>query len=453
MRVTPPSALLRADRATLYDGPGGGIMGKKYAIVGGKLVDGTGSAPVENALILIGEDGRIEYAGKHEDVPAEAGYNSIDAAGKTVMPGLIDTHLHFSGNLTDDDTDWVMQPLLEKQAVAVKQAYDCLTHGLTTVCEVGRFGIHVRNCINNGVFKGPRVYATGLGFCRTAGHGDSHRCSQLENKQSHPWGDQVDGPWELRRAVRQRLREDPDAIKIWATGGGIWRWDSGRAQHYCAEEIQAVIDEAKMVGIPVWSHCYNSHSAAYDSVRFGCEQLIHGFDIDERTMDLMAEQGTFFTPTIGFLPTWYSTYPPVYVPEIHDRFPGDTLVEKELQRNYDCLREAKRRGVVFTIGSDSFSFVTPYGYVTIAEMYDFVDKVGISPLETITCATLNGAKMAHCDDETGSLEVGKCADLLVVNGDPAVNIHDLKPENMDLIMKDGEIVVAGSFGERNRWSA
>ena len=170
-------------------------------------------------------------------------------------------------------------------------------------------------------------------------------------------------------------------------------------------------------------------------------------------MDLMAEQGTFFTPTIGFLPTWYSTYPPVYVPEIHDRFPGDTLVEKELQRNYDCLREAKRRGVVFTIGSDSFSFVTPYGYVTIAEMYDFVDKVGISPLETITCATLNGAKMAHCDDETGSLEVGKCADLLVVNGDPAVNIHDLKPENMDLIMKDGEIVVAGSFGERNRWSA
>ena len=141
------------------------------------------------------------------------------------------------------------------------------------------------------------------------------------------------------------------------------------------------------------------------------------------------------------------------MPEIHDRFSGDTLVEKELQRNYDCLREAKRRGVVFTIGSDSFSFVTPYGYVTIDEMYDFVDKVGFSPLETITCATLNGAKMAHCDDETGSLEVGKCADLLIVNGDPAVNIHDLTPENMDVIMKDGEIVVAGSFGERNRWSA
>ncbi len=113
-------------------------MGKKYAIVGGKLIDGTGAEPVENSLVRVDENGKIEYAGAHQDTPE--GYEVIDAAGKTVRPGLIDTHLHFSGNLTYDDTDWVMQPLLEKQAVAVKQAYDCLTHGLTTVCEIGRFG-------------------------------------------------------------------------------------------------------------------------------------------------------------------------------------------------------------------------------------------------------------------------------------------------------------------------
>jgi len=396
------------------------------------------------------DNGKIEYAGAMQDLPE--GVEVIDAAGKTVLPGLIDTHLHFSGNLTDDDTDWVMQPLLEKQAVAVKQAYDCLTHGLTTVCEIGRFGIQIRDCIDKGVFKGPRVLATGLGFCRVAGHGDSHHCTQELNKESHPWGDQVDGPWDLRKAVRRRLRENPDAIKIWATGGGIWRWDSGRDQHYCSEEIQAVVEEAKMVGIPVWSHCYNNHAAAYDSVRFGCEQLIHGFDIDERTMDLMAEQGTFFTPTIAFLPTWYATYPPVYVPELHDKYEG-TLVEKELQRNYDCLREAKKRGVVMTIGSDSFSFVTPYGTCSIEEMYEFVDKIGFTPVETITCATLNGAKMCHIEDETGSIEAGKCADLLVVNGDVAADIHVLNTDNMDVIMKDGWIVEAGTFGEANKYSA
>lgn len=425
-------------------------MSTKYAIVGGKLIDGTGAEPVENSLVLVDDNGKIEYAGAMQDLPE--GVEVIDAAGKTVLPGLIDTHLHFSGNLTDDDTDWVMQPLLEKQAVAVKQAYDCLTHGLTTVCEIGRFGIQIRDCIDKGVFKGPRVLATGLGFCRVAGHGDSHHCSQELNKESHPWGDQVDGPWDLRKAVRRRLRENPDAIKIWATGGGIWRWDSGRDQHYCSEEIQAVVEEAKMVGIPVWSHCYNNHAAAYDSVRFGCEQLIHGFDIDERTMDLMAEQGTFFTPTIAFLPTWYATYPPVYVPELHDKYEG-TLVEKELQRNYDCLREAKKRGVVMTIGSDSFSFVTPYGTCSIEEMYEFVDKIGFTPVETITCATLNGAKMCHIEDETGSIEAGKCADLLVVNGDVAADIHVLNTDNMDVIMKNGWIVEAGTFGEANKYSA
>ena len=156
--------------------------------------------------------------------------------------------------------------------------------------------------------------------------------------------------------------------------------------------------------------------------------------------------------TIAFLPTWYATYPPVYVPELHDKYEG-TLVEKELQRNYDCLREAKKRGVVMTIGSDSFSFVTPYGTCSIEEMYEFVDKIGFTPVETITCATLNGAKMCHIEDETGSIEAGKCADLLVVNGDVAADIHVLNTDNMDVIMKDGWIVEAGTFGEANKYSA
>ncbi len=410
----------------------------KYAFRGGTLVDGTGAAPVTDSLVLV-DDKKIAYAGPGTEVPE--GYDVVDATGKTVMPGIIDTHLHFSGNLTDDDDDWVIESVPQKQVVAVKQAYDALTHGLTTVCEIGRNGIAIRDVINMGVMKGPRIFATGLGFCRTAGHGDAHRLPQDYNKASHPWGDQVDGPWELRRAVRRRLRENPDAIKIWATGGGIWRWDSGRDQHYCYEEIKAVCDEAAMVGIPVWSHSYNSVSAAYDSVRAGCEQLIHGFELDERTMDLMVEQGTFFTPTIGFLPTWYATYPPVYVPEIHDKFPGSTVVEKELQRTYANLREANDRGVTLTIGSDSFSFVTPYGYVTIDEIYDFVDKAGIPTLDAIKAATLNGARMVHKQDEFGSLESGKLADLLVVRGDVASNIHNLTPENMDVIMKEGDVVV------------
>ena len=413
----------------------------KIAFVGGKLVDGTGAAPVEDSLVLV-DDKKIAYAGPRTEVPE--GYEVRDIQGRTIMPGLIDTHLHFSGNLTDNDNDWVIESVAQKQACAVKQSWDALSHGLTTVCEIGRNGIAIRDLVNMGVMEGPRIFATGLGFCRVAGHGDCHQLPQEISKNGHPWGDQVDGPWDLRKAVRRRLRENPDAIKIWATGGGIWHWDSGRDQHYCYEEIKAVCDEAAMVGIPVWSHSYNSFSAAYDSVRCGCEQMIHGFELDAKTMDLMCEQGTFFTPTIGFLPTWYGTYPPEWTPEL-DAFPGDTVVEKGLNRTYENLRAANERGVTLTIGSDSFSFVTPYGYVTIDEMYDFVEKVGISILDTVAAATYNGAKMLGKENEFGAVKEGLSADILVVKGDVANNIRDLTPENMDVIMKEGKIIDRGSF--------
>lgn len=413
----------------------------KYAFAGGQLVDGTGAAPINDSLVLV-EDDKLTYAGRRTEIPE--GFELRDVSGRTVMPGLVDTHLHFSGNLTDNDNDWVIESVAQKQACAVKQAYDALTHGLTTVVEIGRNGIAIRDLVNMGVMKGPRIFATGLGFCRVAGHGDSHHLPLQISKDSHPWGYQADGPWELRRAIRMRLRENPDAIKIWATGGGIWRWDSDRLQLFSTEEIQAIAEECAMVHIPLYAHSYNNSDAAYDCVRFGCTQMIHGFELDERTMNLMAEKGTFFTPTIGFLPTWYSTYPPEWTPEL-DAFPGETVVEKGLARTYANLRRAYELGITVTIGSDSFSFVTPYGYVSIDEMYDFVDKVGIPILDAIKAATSNGAKMLGKEDEFGSLEAGKSADLLVVKGDVARDIHALTPDAMEVIMKSGDIVIKGAL--------
>ena len=413
----------------------------KYAFAGGQLVDGTGAAPINDSLVLV-EDDKLTYAGRRTEIPE--GFELRDVSGRTVMPGLVDTHLHFSGNLTDNDNDWVIESVAQKQACAVKQAYDALTHGLTTVVEIGRNGIAIRDLVNMGVMKGPRIFATGLGFCRVAGHGDSHHLPLQISKDSHPWGYQADGPWELRRAIRMRLRENPDAIKIWATGGGIWRWDSDRLQLFSTEEIQAIAEECAMVHIPLYAHSYNNFDAAYDCVRFGCTQMIHGFELDERTMNLMAEKGTFFTPTIGFLPTWYSTYPPEWTPEL-DAFPGETVVEKGLARTYANLRRAYELGITVTIGSDSFSFVTPYGYVSIDEMYDFVDKVGIPILDAIKAATSNGAKMLGKEDEFGSLEAGKSADLLVVKGGVARDIHALTPDAMEVIMKGGDIVIKGAL--------
>ena len=146
----------------------------KTAFTGGLLIDGTGAAAVKNSLVLVG-NGKIIYAGPARDIPEGEGYDVVDITGKTIMPGLVDAHLHFSGNLTENDNDWVLEDNIQKAVVAVQQAHECLESGLTTVGEISRFGIHIRNMVEAGVMKGPRIVATGLGFCATAGHGDSHR--------------------------------------------------------------------------------------------------------------------------------------------------------------------------------------------------------------------------------------------------------------------------------------
>lgn len=406
----------------------------KIAFTGGLLIDGTGNIPIEDSLVLI-SDKSIEYAGIKKVF--DSSYSIVDITGKTIMPGLIDTHLHFSGNLTDNDSDWILEHPIQKTVVAVQQARECLEHGLTTVGEISRSGIHIRNMIEAGVMQGPRVVTSGLGFCRTCGHGDSHKLPLNYNEDSHPWAERVDGPWELRKAVRKRLRENPDAIKIWSTGGGIWRWDQKLDQHYTFEEIQAVVDECNMVGIPVWSHA-EGYSGALDSVKAGVHLIIHGQTLNDECLEIMSEKSIYFCPTIQFLNEWFKTYAPTYIPEVHDKYEGETVAEKELNRVYENLRKAQNKGIGLTIGSDSFcSTLTPYGITAIGEMYSFVEKANISPMDTIVSATKIGAEMLKVSHITGTLEEGKSADLIVLQGNPLENIRNICVDNMEIIMKEG----------------
>lgn len=412
-------------------------MSKKTAFTGGLLIDGTGKEAVKDSLVLV-DGAKIAYAGPKKSFGSD--YEVRDISEKTIMPGLIDSHLHFSGNLTDDDSDWVLEDPVQKTVVAVQQAHECLEHGLTTVGEISRSGIQIRNMIEAGVMTGPRVVTTGVGFCRTSGHGDSHKLPSWYNEQSHPWADRVDGPWNLRIAVRRRLRENPDAIKIWSTGGGIWRWDKKLDQHYTLEEIQAVVDECNMVGIPVWSHA-EGYGGALDSAKAGVHLIIHGQALNDECLEIMAKKGIYFCPTIQFLNEWFKTYAPPYIPEVHDKYPGNTVAEKELNRVYANLRKAKEKGIGLTIGSDSFcSSLTPYGTTAIGEMYSFVEKAQISEMDTIMAATKIGAEMLKVGDVTGTLEEGKFADILVIDGNPLENIRAIDVDNMRVIMKEGTVV-------------
>ena len=407
----------------------------KIAFKGGLLINGTGEGPIKNSLVLV-EDETIKYAGHMIEFGED--FEIIDINGKTIMPGLIDSHLHFSGNLTDNDSDWVLENETQKTIVAVAQAREALEHGLTSVGEISRSGIHIRNMIEKGIIPGPRMVATGLGFCRTAGHGDSHMLPLEYNNISHPWAERVDGPWELRKAIRRRLREDPDAIKIWSTGGGIWRHDAKADPHYCMEEIQAVVDECNMVGLPVWSHA-EGYEGALNSCKAGVSAIIHGQELNEECLELMKEKDITFCPTLQFFYEWFSVYEPPYRP-IHDKYPGKTTAEKELNRIIDNLKNANEKGIRITVGSDSFcSSLTPYGKYAITEMYA-LNRAGLTEMETIMAATKNGAEMLRIDKITGTIQKGKYADLLIIDGNPLEDIHNICVEKMDVIMKEGSFV-------------
>jgi len=407
----------------------------KIAFAGGLLIDGTGNEPVKNSLLIV-EDKKIKYAGPMIEVGEEI--EKINIEGKTIMPGIIDSHLHFSGNLSDNDSEWVTEPLMQKAVVAVAQAREALEHGLTSVGEISRFGTHIRNMIEKGIIPGPRVVTSGLGFCRTAGHGDSHNLPLEYNNESHPWAERVDGPWELRRAIRKRLRENPDAIKIWSTGGGIWRHDAKADSHYCMEEIKAVVDECNMVRLPVWSHA-EGYEGALNSCRAGVSAIIHGQELNEECLEIMKEKDITFCPTLQFFYEWFTVYEPPYRP-IHDNYPGSTTAEKELNRIVGNLKNANAKGIRITVGSDSFcSSLTPYGKYAITEMYT-LNKAGLTEMETIMAATKNGAEMLKIDHITGTLEEGKFADLLVIKGNPLEDIHTISVENMEVIMKEGAFV-------------
>ncbi|MDD2211483.1 MAG: amidohydrolase family protein [Paludibacteraceae bacterium] len=408
---------------------------KKTIFTGGLLIRGNGEV-VENSMVIV-EEKKIKYAGPMIDTDLEG--NKVDLKGKTIMPGLIDTHLHFGGTLSDDDTEWVLEPTIQKTIVAVVQAKEALEHGLTSVGEISRSGIHIRNMIEKGLIPGPRVIATGLGFCRTSGHGDSHHLTLEHNDASHPWSERVDGPWDLRKAIRRRIRENPDAIKIWSTGGGIWRYDAKAATHYTMEEIQAAVDESNMVGLPVWSHA-EGYEGALNSCKAGVSAIIHGQELNEECLEIMKAKDITFCPTLQFFYEWFTVYEPPYRP-IHDKYPGKTTAEKELNRIIDNLQNANKKGIRITVGSDSFcSSLTPYGKYAITEMYA-LNKAGLSEMEVILAATKNGAEMLKIDNITGTLEEGKFADLIVLKENPLLDIHNISVENMEIIMKEGELVL------------
>ena len=357
----------------------------------------------------------------------------IDLRGYTLMPGLMDMHVHF-GQEYQSKSERPIKVERETSAImASKHALTTLKAGFTTVRQVGDSGlvaISLRNLINSGQIDGPRIYTSGKSIATTGGHADPTNGKDSDSYE-YPVAEDgvINGPYDAYTAVRQRYKDGADGIKLTVTGGVLSVAKSGDNPQFTEEEVEAVVKAAKDYGMWVAVHAHGAEGMKR-AVIAGVDSVEHGTFMTNEIMDLMINRGTYYVPTISA---------------------GEFVAEKAKIDNYfpeiirpkaasvgpqigDTFNKAYKRGVKIAFGTDAC--VQPHG--TNWKEFVYMVKFGMPPMETIQSATISTAKMLDIDSTLGSIEVGKIADLIAVNGDP---IQDIKVmEKISFVMKEGKVI-------------
>ena len=382
------------------------------------------SITIEKNLITAIEKGFIKIA---------IGDNLIDLRGKTLMPGLMDMHVHFGQEYQSKSKRPVKVERETSAILAAKHALLTLKSGFTTVRQVGDSGfvaISLRDLINGGYIKGPRIFTSGRSIATTGGHADQTNGKNIESYE-YPLAEDgvINGPYDAYTAVRQRYKDGADGIKLTVTGGVLSVAKSGDNPQFTIEEIDAVVSAAKDYGMWVAVHAHGSEGMKR-AVLAGVDSVEHGTYMTEEVMDLMIKNNTYYVPTISA---------------------GEFVAEKSLIDNYfpDIVRPkaasvgpqigstfsiASKRGVKIAFGTDAG--VQPHG--TNWKEFYYMVKYGMSEMKAIKAATINTAKLLNIDSSLGSIEVGKIADLVAVNNSPLKDISIMK--DVAFVMKEGEVI-------------
>lgn len=363
--------------------------------------------------------------------PAAAGDTVVDLSAHTCMPGLIDMHVHLTGEysaasqierFTLDPPDYAFR--------SVRFAERTLLAGFTAVRDLGGdVSISLRNAINQGYIKGPRVYAAGRSLATTGGHADPTN-GMREDLARHPTPEQgvINSVEDARRAVRQRYKEGADAIKITATGGVLSVASSGQNAQFTEDEIRAIVEIAKDYGFRVAAHAHGAEGLKR-AVRAGVASIEHGTYLDEEGMALMKQHGTYYVPTI-IAGKWV---------EEKSRIPGffPEVVRKKAAEIGPLIQEtfarAHKAGVKIAFGTDSG--VSAHG--DNAREFGYMVQAGMPALAAIRSATLDAATLLGQEAKLGTIEAGKSADVVAVAGDPTTDIALMTRVNF--VMKDGVV--------------
>ncbi|WP_397475864.1 amidohydrolase family protein [Pusillimonas sp.] len=412
------------------------------------LIDGTGSAPIENATIRI-EGGRIAAIWQggvrppEHDEPAD---ETQDISGKTIVPGLIDAHCHISYGEGKSAEEVDIYGGAEWATVrAVWNAGKVLKSGVTTFCDPGstwNVAVSCRDAVNNGMFEGPRIFAAGRHISADGGFAD-YFPSWLGMPVSAE-GVLCSTPDEMRREVRRQVKNRVDLIKI---SGDSQAQDSSLDVGPCFsdEELQCVVSTAHDLGRKVTIHSRYAKTVAA-AARAGVDWVIHASFMDKGDISLLLDKQISICPTL--------TYTANIVQHGRDVGVDPNYIEIK-KRELDSLVETQTRaveaGIPLMAGSESGFAVTPYGQWHARELELMVELLGMKPLQAITAGTYTNALAFGWDGEVGSLQPGRWADLLVLDGDPLADIRVLgDPDRISSVYKGGMVVDRTDLGKTRR---
>jgi len=360
------------------------------------------------------------------------------------MPGLIDGHVHlrsFAGEGQRDIHLWNVLTFIEEQTVhAAANAGRALQAGVTTVRDMagGRPEISVKHVMDEFVLPGARVMAAGF-VGMTAGHGDMFVPACIDRRM---W-QTADGPDACRKLVREYVRDGADLIKICTSGGVLSLGDAVEWRNYSPEEVHVVVDEAHALGRRVAAHAH-TRASILQALEAGVDTIEHGSELDDRLVGIMVDQGTWLCPTLAiteFVMTRGQTrgIPPESIEKgSHMR-----------HRRVESLTKAYRAGVKIFMGTDSCNTM-PFG--SHAWELELMHRLlGMSPMEAILAATSRAAEALGLGDKTGSIQPGKWADLLVVDGDPLTDLTVLQDTTKLLaVFRDGRLLIDRGLATRAR---
>lgn len=407
-----------------------------YAIAGGPLIDGAGGEPIPNALVIV-EEGRIVYAGPESARPLPRGATRLDANGGTIMPGLMDAHVHISLSAPTDIPAEVMARDAGDAAFEVaRNLADTVAAGVTTirtVSDLAHLDVAAARAVRARKIVGPEVHAAGRGLTTTGGHGDVLPC-WLTQSHGHI-SEVVDGPDAVRAGIRRQAQAGATWIKLFLTGGVVDPHGRIDAEEFAPDEFAMAMETANLLGLPVAVHAHNK-PAIMRAIRGGVRSVEHGMHFDEECAEAARGVDTYLVPTLTVMDRIIKLGPQSGVP-------GYMIenVQERTTRHHEYVKHAYDVGAKLACGTDAGSMLTPHGAAG-REVVQFV-RCGLTPIEAVNVATQRTAELLSVGDEVGTVTEGKRADLIVAEGDVATNVETLEVAgNMRFVLAAGRHVAS-----------